>query len=770
MAREIVIPIEDGREGRIDGELKVGGRMMYAADVPVPDVLYAAVLRSPYPHARIDAIDTSTAEGMPGVRAVLVGRDVADVRYGRLIRDVPILAVEKVRFIGERVATVVAETPAQANRAATAIQVSYSPLPAVFDPEEALDPDAPAVHDDPWAYKGSLSPKGGPRNLQARHVWTGGGDVDAALATAELRLDEQFTTPAVHQGYIEPHSCTAWVDRDGRVHVWASSKSPYRLRAQLAAAFSMPEDRFEIHAPAIGGDFGGKGSPMDIPLCIALARRAGRPVRLTLRYAEELMAASHRHASAIRVRAGWGRDGRFKAMDVRSVFNVGAYAGFRPRPFLHGAMDAGSCYRIPAIRIESLIVYTNRTPGGHKRAPGAPQTVFAVESVLDIAARRLGIDPAEIRRRNMLRTGETAPLGEHWPEIRGQETLAAAERAFRPAFPAKARPSIRFGRGMSVYARTTRPGATSMRLHADAAGRVHAEVAIPETGTGSHTVLRTLLARELGLDLAQFSVHYVGTADLPFDDGVGGSRVTATISEVAPQAARLLQERGRTLAASRFRVAEDGISYAAGGRWVEAASGRGATIADLAAFAAERGEKFTVSAEVRRSGEDHTEEALAFCVQIAQVGVDVETGQVSVCEVLTTHDVANVLNPRAHRVQIEGGVVMGLGEALTEDLSIREGKVEAAHFGDYKIPSMRDTPPIRIVHLTGGRGVGVNNVKAIGEMSNVPVAAAIANAVEDAVGVRIRDLPVSAEKIFQALQDRPGSGAAGERGTKGAQR
>jgi CO/xanthine dehydrogenase Mo-binding subunit len=760
MARDILVPIEEGREGRIDGELKVGGRMLYAADVPVPDVLYAAVLRSPYPHARIDGIDASRAGGMPGVRCILTGQDVADLRYGRLIRDVPVLAVGKVRFAGERVAAVVAETRAQAERAATAIQVSYTPLPAVFNPEEALGSDAPAVHDDPWGYDGSLSPAGGPRNLQARHVWTGGGDVEAALAAAEIRLDGQFSTPAVHQGYIEPHSCTAWVDADGRVHVWASSKSPYRLRAQLAAAFSLPEDRFEIHAPALGGDFGGKGSPMDIPLCIALARRAGRPVRLTLRYAEELMAASHRHASSIGLRAGFSRDGRFQAMDVRIVFNVGAYAGFRPRQFLHGAMDAGSCYRIPAIRIESLIVYTNQTPGGHKRAPGAPQTVFAVESLMDIAARRLGIEPAEIRRRNLLRTGETAPLGEHWPEVRGIETLEAAERAFRPAFPPRPRPSIRFGRGMAVYARTTRPGSTSIRLRADATGRVLADVAIPETGTGSHTVLRTVLARELGLDPARFSVRYVGTADLPFDDGVGGSRVTATISEAAVRAARLLQERGRALAAARFRVAEDGVSYAPGGRWTDSASGRSTSIGDLAAFAAERDEEFTISAELRSAaGGDHAEEALAFCVQIAQVGVDIDTGQVFVYEILSTHDVASVLNPQSHRVQVEGGVVMGLGEALTEDLSIREGKVEAAHFGDYKIPSMRDVPPIRIVHLTGGRGVGTGNIKAIGEMSNVPTSAALANAVENAVGVRIRSLPLSAEKIYLALQERGTGGA-----------
>jgi xanthine dehydrogenase molybdenum-binding subunit len=258
------------------------------------------------------------------------------------------------------------------------------------------------------------------------------------------------------------------------------------------------------------------------------------------------------------------------------------------------------------------------------------------------------------------------------------------------------------------------------------------------------------------MDPARFAVRYVGTADLPHDDGVGGSRVTATAGEAALRAARLLSERARALTALRFGVPAGAVTPVPGGRWVDSVSGRGADLGELAAFAAERDEELAATIELQRQagGEDHADEALGVCVQVAQVGVDVETGQVFVYEILTTHDVAHVLNPRSHRVQIEGGVVMGLGEALTEDLAIREGKVEAAHLGDYKIPSMRDAPPIRVVYLTGGRGVGANNVKAIGETSNVPVPAALANAVEDAVGVRIRSLPLSAEKIYLALQER----------------
>lgn len=767
MTQRVTVPVEDGRDGRIDGDLKLAGRMLYAADVPIDGCLYAAVLHSPYSHARIDAIDTSAANGLPGVHLVLTGAEVADLRYGRLVRDVPVLAVGKVRFIGERVAAVVADTRAQAERAATAVQVAYTSLPAVFDPQAALAEDAPAVHEEPWAYAGALAAPGDPRNLQSRHVWSGGGDLEAALGAADVRIDETFRTPAVHQGYIEPHSATAWIEPDGSIHVWVSNKSPYRLRAQLAAALGVPEERVVVHTPAVGGDFGGKGSPMDAPLCVELARRTGRPVRLTRRYAEELMAANPRHASAVGVRLGIGRDGMILAMDLRFVFNVGAYAGFRPRPFLHGAADAACCYRLGSLRIESRMVYTNQVPGGHKRSPGAPQAVFAVESAMDIAARRLGIDPWEFRRRHLLRTGDTTLLGERWPEVRGVETLDAARRLARSAAPVPAGPSVRTGRGVAVYCRTTTMGATSLRLSVDAAGDVCADVPMPETGTGSHTMLRAVLARHLDIDPARVRIQYCGTADLPHDDGVGGSRVTATAGEAALRAARLLRGRAAAEAAALLGIPALQVVAAPGGRWTDPGSGRTVDLAGLAAAAAARGTGLAVDLDMRRPVDSHGETAVGFCVQVAQVGVDVGTGQISVHEILTVHDVAAVLNPRAHQVQIEGGVVMGLGEALTEDLAVREGRVEAAHLGDYRLPSMHDVPRIRIAYLTGGRGVGENNVKAIGEMSNVAVAAALANAIDDAVAVRLRSLPLTAEKVHAAQEVANAAGSPEQTGKEG---
>ena len=355
-------PPERGRGARVDGELKVSGQMLYADDLALPGLLYVAVVRSPYAHARIISINTEEARKVPGVHRVLTGADVAGLRFGRAVRDVPILAVQKVRFAGEMVVAVAAESHASAEEAAALVDVQYDPLPAVFDPVEALTPGALAVHDAPWSYAGAARGPEEPVNLMGRAISVSGGDVDAALAAADRVFEHTFRTQTQHHGYLEPHSCTVAVEPDGTVKVWSCNKSPYRLREQLSAAFGIPVEHFILHTPAVGGDFGGKGSPMDIPLCLELSRQTGRPVQMTMRYAEELMAAAPRHASVIRVRVGVSRDGRLQAMDVHAVFNGGAYGAFRPN--VNFGARAASSYNIPVIRVVAERVYTNQVPGG----------------------------------------------------------------------------------------------------------------------------------------------------------------------------------------------------------------------------------------------------------------------------------------------------------------------------------------------------------------------------------------------------------------------
>ena len=363
-------PPERGRGARVDGELKVRGQVMYADDLALPGLLYVAVVRSPYPHARIVSVNTEEARKLPGVHRVLTGADVASLRFGRAVRDVPILAVEKVRFTGEMVVAVAAESSAIAEEAVALVDVQYEPVPAVFDSVEALTPGAPAVHEAPWSYAGAARGPEEPVNLMGRAMSAASGDVEAALAASDRVFEHTFRTQAQHHGYLEPHSCTVAVEPDGSVNIWSCNKSPYRLREQLSAAFGIPVEHFALHTPAVGGDFGGKGSPMDIPLCLELSRRTGRPVRMTMDYTEELMAAAPRHASVIRVRVGVSRDGRLQAMDVHAVFNGGAYGAFRPN--VNFGARAASSYNIPAMRVVAERVYTNQVPGGNARAPGAP--------------------------------------------------------------------------------------------------------------------------------------------------------------------------------------------------------------------------------------------------------------------------------------------------------------------------------------------------------------------------------------------------------------
>jgi carbon-monoxide dehydrogenase large subunit len=743
-------PTEHGRGGRVEGELKVSGRLMYADDLALPGLLYVGVVRSPYPHARIVSIDVEEARKVPGVHHVLTGADVADIRFGRAVYDVPILAVDKVRFTGEMVVAVAAESAAIAEQAAALVEVQYEPLAAVFDAVEALKPGAPAVHEAPWSYVGAARGPEAPANLIGRASSTAGGDVEAALAAADRVFEHTFSTQAQHHGYLEPHSCTVAVEPAGTVKIWSCNKSPYRLREQLSATFGIPVDNFILHTPAIGGDFGGKGSPMDIPLCLELSRRTGRPVQMTMRYAEELMAAAPRHASVTRVRVGVSRDGRLQAMDVHAIFNAGAYGAFRPSANF-GARAATS-YRIPAIRVVAERVYTNQVPGGNARAPGGPQFTFAVESMLDLIAREMGLDPFTFRRQNLLQDGEASPFGDHWLDVRATETLDLAEQAYRPVFPKDGPPTIRFGRGLAVYDRPTHaPQRTSMRLRLQADGCIEAQVAVMETGTGSHTMIRRVVAAGLGLPLDRVVIRYVGTAYLPYDSGVGGSRVTISASEAAHLGVMEFREALRQETARALGMPVQQVEWRAGGVGVDTASGRTIDLVALASggVTVETLTDTGVSQETRGGG--HEEAATSFCVQIAQVGVDVETGQVFLYEVLSVHDVADVLEPLSHQSQIEGGVVMGIGYALREDLGIEDGRVSAAHLGDYKMSNIADTAGIRVELLPGGKGVGALNVKGIGEIPNVPTAAAIANAVADAVGVRIDTLPITAEKVLRAL-------------------
>jgi CO/xanthine dehydrogenase Mo-binding subunit len=666
------------------------------------------------------------------VWAILTGADVRYGTYGRRVRDMPVLAREVVRFAGERVAAVAAESLPAARQAAALVEVDYEPLPAVLNPQEALQPGAPRVHEVAWQYPGAVVGPDDPSNLQSRGVWQHGEDVEEALARCAYVFDETYEIPPAHQGYLEPHACVAWAKPEGVVEVWASNKSPHRLRAQLAACLGVPAERIRVMPVYVGGDFGGKGSPMDVPVAVALSVATGRPLKLVVEYEEDLTAANPRHGSTVRIRLGVDGEGRMRALDVRAWVNGGAYAAFKPVEHvnLNGFAEAGNTYRIPAVRIESLIAYTHTVPRGHMRSPGSLEANFAVESTVDVAARALGLDPLEFRLRNVLRAGDRGTLGEPWVEMRGEEVLRALAGALEEgegAAGTRREEEAGWARGVGValYCRAAHAGETEVALQPRPDGSVVAWVPFPDQGGGQHTVVRNVVCKELGLLPAAVEVQQVDTDELAADSGVGGSRVTLTASAAASRACQQL----------RRRLEEEGL--------------RGLGVQEAVAELARR------RPAERVRGRLSVEEELwlnSVCAQAARVRVDRETGQVRVEELVTVLDVAEILHPPSHRAQVEGGVVMGLGSALLEEVVVEGGRVVSSNLHEYRLPSVADVPTLRLVLVPGGKGWGPYGVKPVGEMTNVAVAAAVANAVADAVGIRVRRLPISAEEVYRLLR------------------
>ena len=719
---------------------KTTGAALYTADVDLPGLLWGKILRSPYSHAKILSIDTSKARQLPGVHAVLTGGDVAGILYGRRYRDLPVLAQDRVRFIGDRVAAVAAETQAIAQQAIDLIEVSYEELPAVFDPVAGIQPGAPIIHPDKNNYFGIMEPSDEPSNIFVRETKEK-GDPDAGFKAADVIVENEFTVARAHQSYIEPHSCVAWVDEAGTMQVWAPNKNPHALKGTLVDALGVESDGVRLNPVAVGGDFGGKGAAMEEPLCCFLALHAKRPVKLAMTYSEEFIAGAPRHAGVMRLKTGVMRDGTITAHELWAAFDGGAYGGIRPGPGLGGAGNGAGCYKIPNARFEVLRVYTNNLPGGQMRAPAEPQGFFAAESHIDTVAREIGMDPAEFRAKNLIEAGEETVYGSHYDGVRARETLQAAVAKAGYASPKPAN----VGRGVAMGYRSPGTGESSAGLTFDEEGRVTVTTPVFEPGTGSYTTMRQVAAEMLAYPPEEIIIEVLGTDKTPFDSGIGGSRGTRTVSGSVFKAVTAAKEELLKLASSLLEWPVDQMT-------VEGFDIIRQDTAERKSWAEVVGQiGHSVHAYALNSDNDHAS-VTGFAAQVAEVAVDPETGNVELLRFTTAHDVGTVMNPVGHQGQINGGFVQGLGYGLMEEVAVRDGRVETPNFADYKIPTCADLPELQTVLLDPEAGMGPFNVKGIGENPNTPVAAAIANAVEDAVGVRIRDLPVTAEKVYEALR------------------
>ncbi len=726
---------------RVDGAAKATGQARYAADVILPGTLWGKSLHSPYAHARIVRIDTTAAQQVPGVHAVITGADVRGGLWGRAVKDVPVLAYDRVRFCGERVAAVAADDEDIAQSALDLIEVEYEELPAVFEPRAALEDNAPILHPDFNAYIGFAQKMSQPSNAYHRTFFAK-GDLEHGFAEADLIIENTYVTQRIHQGYIEPQAVLVNIDDSGRVHVWVCSKVPYNTRESLATAAGLSEEQFLFHHVYIGGDFGGKGNARNTPICYFLAKATRRPVRMVSDYIEELFAGNPRHSVEVYLKSGVKRDGTLIAHQVHYLVNSGAYAAFKPGGLINGYNQAAGPYRAPHCQIASTFVYTNTIPCGFMRAPGEPQAVFALESHIDEVARRLGLDPLELRRKNLITEGDETASGEHFEHVRVHETLQAATEAAGYHQP---KPSF-VGRGIAIGDRPTGGGQATAAITLKPDGSAILGTPIFDQGTGTYTTLCQVVAEELRLPLERIQVEIWNTDAIPFDSGVAGSRATRINTIVAYEAAQETKRELLRLAARELDWPEAGLIFT-GDEIRRTGQEAGIGWPDLLA---RTGTSVTGRAHIEERGRSHI---TSFAVQVAEVSVDPETGEVKLLRFTTAHDVGQIVNPIGHQGQIEGAIMQGIGYALTEELQIEDGRVTNPSFGEYKLPTMPDTPPLTTVLVESTHGVGPYQIKGIGESPLTPVAPAIANAVADAVGVRIRDLPITAEKVYRALKD-----------------
>lgn len=748
---------------RRDAVAKVTGAARFTVDVTLPGMAHARILRSPYPHATIRSVDVAAARAHPGVIAVVSAEDLADVHlvYGHAVADHPLIATGKVRFAGEPVVGVVAEDAVTADEALRLIEVSYEPLPFVQDPEAALADDAPIIHERP----GEQRPHRGfeediarshPNVCSSSHqAW---GDIDAAFTDAALVVDGEYRYPMCYAYAMEPYTAVAsW--GEGELTVWTSGQHPYMVRDDLARCFDLPLSKVRVSVPYVGGGYGSKSYTKIEPLTAALALRAGRPVRLALSV-EEAILTTRGDAALVRLQTAFDRDGRILGRQGRIFLDTGGYAENSPLVGRKAANRLGGPYRIPALDVTCDVVYTNTAAASSFRGFGAPQVTLAGESQLDEAAARLGIDPLELRRRNVLSLRERP-----WPKARGMDadldadlTLAAEEIEWStPAAP---------GRGKAICLSASDAGSepiTTSIVRVLFDGSVVVMCGSTEIGQGSSTVLAQIAAGEMGVELERVHLVQSDTAAVSYDRSTGASRTT-TLMGLAIQAAAA-DARAQLVDWATTALAPDGPAVIETRGGVQIGDRRhdwGEIV--RAWFGAAAGE-VVGRGYLRRSGA--TAEMPPFwevgCVGV-EVSVNEATGEIRVERLVTVGDIGCAINPQTAEAQDVGAAMMGLGMATREELIYQDGNLLNGNLFDYRVPRMSNLPELRTVLAERGDGVGVYGAKGGGEGALNPIAAAIANALERAAGIRLREAPFTPERVWRAIQERDARRAAGATG------
>jgi CO/xanthine dehydrogenase Mo-binding subunit len=743
---------------RIDALEKVTGRARYVTDLDLPGMLHARLARSPYPHARIARVDADRARAAAGVRLVASAADLAwcDPYFGPAFRDRPILAIEVARHEGEPVAAVLAESEEAAAGALDLIDVDYEELPAVTTLEEALAPGAPLVHTgEPlaghFADLSTLRPIPGTNVCHRFDLERGRGA--AALDEADLVLEDVYRFPRVQHYAMEPHAALAAWDGSGHLTVWAATQNPYSVRVELARMFRVPLGAIRIVVPALGGGFGSKTYAKLEPLASALARMAGRPVRLALSV-EDAFHTVRRCDARARVRVGFRRDGAIVAAECRADFDVGAYADIGPRIIQKGTYTATGPYRVPHVALHARAVYTNTTPGGAFRGFGVPQLAWAFESILDDAARALDRDPVDLRRQNLLGHGEDFFAGDTPIDGKFEDSLnRAATTIHWQDTPAPGR-----GRGVAMMLKASIGPTVSeavVRLHADASVTVLASTV--EMGQGARTVLAQIAAEVLAVPVESVTVATPDTAVTPYDQTTSSSRSTTLMGRAVQEAAadvrdQLLKVASAELAVAASALALEDASVRAGAQrlgYPELLQRRfGMSGGELIG----RGIVAPGRSAAPLGGSTPFWEMAAGA---AEVSVDEETGAVVVERYVSVADVGRCINPLQCEGQDEGAVLQGIGHTLLEEMAYEGGHLVNASLAAYRVPRAGDVPrALDCQFVENADGAGPFGAKGAGEGSLVPVSPAIGNALARLTGVRFRELPLTPERVWRALRDR----------------
>ena len=745
---------------RQDGKDKVTGLGRYTADLTMTGMLHAKFRYADHTHARILRIDTAAARALPGVFAVITHEDVPDVRYGPFVQDRRLFAKSTVRYEGELVAAVAALTPEIAQQAADLIEVDYEPLPVVADAEAALQPGAPLIHEG-WADYGASDDVVREGNDASRSTIVK-GDADKGMAEADIVVKERYVADMSHAVPIEPRAILAQWQGD-KVTIWSSTQVPYVARIGVATTLEIPESHVRIVVPHLGGGFGGKCEFHYEAQVAALARVARRPVRLVFSRREEFVAPDHRReGQVLELETGVRKDGSIVSRRGRLILDNGAYGADAPFFPQLAAMMAVGPYKVENVFVDASLAYTNTTPSGSVRAPTAPQACWAVEQHMDSVAEKLGMDPVEFRRMNIVRNGDEGPTRQVFEDIGAAETL---EQAVEMIGYGKELPEDEaIGVAVGWWPSFGIASGAHLKINGDGSGTII--TGAQECGTGAVMALPLLAAEILGMRPDDFSVLYQDTDAAPFDSGASGSQTTFNNGRAVQRAALDVREQLLDLAAEQLEANRDDLELADGAVSVKGSPTKRVTIPELAEAAhggtlliGRGADAVPEMPEVDASGctgRLGMESFLAptFITHAVRCKVDRETGVVRVLEVAASHESGRVLNPIGANGQVEGGVVMGIGTALLEGSQIGEdGRQQNPHLLDYKLQTASDAPPIHISWVDSptkpGAG-GPNGSKGIGEPPCVPTAGAIANAIAKVIGSRVHQLPMTPARVWEA--------------------